>query len=327
MMWLYDFHMDGLRYDMTPYMRSVHGSGVDLPEGWDLRRWINTSIRDAYPGRITIAEDMHQDPKISQVDNHGAAFHAQWDGAFVHPVREAVIAREDAWRSLAALGDAITKKYNDDAFQRVIYTESHDEVANGQARVPSEIDEGDPTGYFAQKRSTAGAALVFTSPGIPMIFQGQEFLQGEWFRDDVPLDWDQRDDFRGIVRMFRDLINLRLNRSGTSKGLTGHHIEVTHANEDANVLVFHRWADGGPGDSVLVVVNLSNEVRGGYRIGLPAEGTWKLVFNSDASSYSTDFEGVDAYDVVTEPDDYDGQSASGVISIGAYTVLIFSYQG
>ena len=40
----------------------------------------------------------------------------------------------------------------------MIYTESHDEVANGQTRVPLEIDEGDPTGWYAQKRSTVGAA-------------------------------------------------------------------------------------------------------------------------------------------------------------------------
>ena len=47
-----------------------------------------------------------------------------------------------------------------------------------------------------------------------MLFQGQEFLEGGWFRDTVPLDWDQSDEFRGIVRLYRDLIRLRLNRDG-----------------------------------------------------------------------------------------------------------------
>lgn len=31
------------------------------------------------------------------------------------------------------------------AFQRMIYSESDDEIANGKARVPSEIDPNDPT--------------------------------------------------------------------------------------------------------------------------------------------------------------------------------------
>ena len=116
---------------------------------------------------------------------------------------------------------ASTHRYNGDAFQRVIYTESHDEVANGKARVVHEIAPGDPKNWFAQKRSTLAAALVFTAPGIPMLFQGQEFLEGEWFRDTVPLDWDKREEFRGIVRLYRDLIRLRLNRGGHTRGSGG----------------------------------------------------------------------------------------------------------
>ena len=115
---------------------------------------------------------------------------------------------------MQAVADAIAARYNDDAFQRVIYSESHDEVANGKARVPYEINKDDSTGWHAQKRSTLAAALVFTAPGIPMLFQGQEFLEGEWFRDDVPLDWDLSREFRGIVRLYRDLIALRLDRRG-----------------------------------------------------------------------------------------------------------------
>ncbi len=327
MMWFYDFHVDGLRFDMTPYIRSVSGSGVDLPEGWDLMRWINTSVRESYPRAITIAEDMHQDPRISQVDDGGAAFHAQWDGAFVHPVRQVVIARSDEERSIAALRDAIVTIYNGDAFHRVIYTESHDEVANGRARVPTEVNPDDPTGWHAQKRSTVGAALVLTSPGIPMLFQGQEFLQGEWFRDDVPLDWDLNEDFHGIVRLVRDLIRLRRNWNDTTRGLTGQGIDAYHVNEDDNVLAFHRWFDGGAGDSVVVVVNLHHEAREDYRIGMPHPGLWKLELNSDARIYSDDFGDFVSTDTHAEPSDDDGQGATALISIAPYSVLVYSYAG
>ena len=122
-------------------------------------------------------------------------------------------------RSVDAVRDAVVHNYNDDAFRRVIYSESHDEVANGKARVPQEIDGNKPDSWFAQKRSTLAAALVFTAPGIPMLFQGQEFLQGEWFRDDVPLDWHQRDEFRGIVRLYRDRVEVHAQKTPTSKGL------------------------------------------------------------------------------------------------------------
>ena len=58
----------------------------------------------------------------------------------------------------------------------------------GKARVPQEVSPNDPMGWCAQKRSTLAAALVFISPGILIIFEGQEFLEGGWFRDNVPVD-------------------------------------------------------------------------------------------------------------------------------------------
>ena len=323
MMWLHDYHVDGLRYDMTPYIRSVNASGRDLPDGWDLMRWVNTSIREQHPGSILIAEDMQRDPAITQVEDGGAAFHAQWDGAFVHPVREAVTVMDDSWRSMASVRDAVTTRYNDDAFQRVIYTESHDEVANGQARVVSEVNADDPTGWHAQKRSTAGAALVLTSPGIPMLFQGQEFLQGEWFRDDVPVDWHLSEDYHGIVRLYRDLIRLRRNWRDTTRGLSGHETEICHLDEETNLLAFHRYAEGGPGDSTLVVVNLSAEPRDA-EIGVPAAGRWHLELNSDARVYGDDFGDHPSGDIETY--DADGGPRAHV-TVAPYSVLIYSLAG
>jgi 1,4-alpha-glucan branching enzyme len=323
--WLENFHLDGLRYDMTPYMRSVDGGGTDIPEGWDLCRWINTDIRASYPRKILIAEDLHSNPAVSSTGPEGAAFHAQWDAQFVHPVREAVTVADDRWRSTDEVAGAIAYSYGD-AFARVIYTESHDEVANGKARVPEEVDPDDPTGYWAQKRSTLGAALVLTSPGIPMLFQGQEFLEGGWFRDTVALDWSQDSSFRGIVRLYRDLIGLRLNRDGRSAGLTGGGLNVFHNNDAANVLAFQRWRDHGPGDDVVVVVNLSAEILGEYRIGFPTGGTWKLLLNSDAKTYSDAFGDNESFDALAGDEPYDGFGASAELSIGPYSVLVYSLE-
>ncbi|MCE1175177.1 MAG: alpha amylase C-terminal domain-containing protein [Propionibacteriales bacterium] len=321
--WLENFHLDGLRYDMTPYMRSVDAGEMNIPEGWSLCHWINTEVRAKYPRKILVAEDLHSNPAVSDPGPNGAAFHAQWDAQFVHPVREAVIAADDAYRSTNEVAEAISYSYGD-AFARVVYTESHDEVANGKARVPQEIDAGDPTGYYAQKRSTLGAGLVLTAPGIPMLFQGQEFLEGGWFRDTVALDWAQDENFHGIVRLYRDLIRLRLDRDGCSAGLTGGGINVFHNNDAANLLAFHRWRDHGVGDDVVVVANLSATERGGYRIGFPAAGQWRCIFNSDARVYSDAFGDHPSTDVVAEPSGYDGLPASAEIAIAPYTMLIFT---
>ncbi len=325
-MWLTEYRMDGLRFDMTLYIRSIAGNGSDdIAEGWSLLQWITEEIRTIKGRRIAIAEDLRTvDALTNPVSIGGAGFHAQWDANFVHPVREVVITGSDEHRSMDAVRDAIAFNYGGDAFRRVVYSESHDEVANGRARVPHEIDPDDNKGWFAQKRSTLAAGLVFTSPGIPMLFQGQEFLAGEWFRDDVPLDWHLRDEFRGIVRLYADLAKLRLNRLGTTRGLSGQGVDVHHVNDAMNMIAFHRWAKGGAGDDVLVVMNFANAPRENYRIGFPASGHWELRFNSDSGYYSPEFGDGHAVSVDTELGERDGKAASAEVSVAPYSFLIYS---
>ncbi|QJW99008.1 alpha-amylase family glycosyl hydrolase [Frigoriglobus tundricola] len=326
LMWVEDYHIDGLRMDMTLYIRSVRSDGEpNLPDGWTLLQWINGEIREKHPNTLTIAEDLqHNDWMTKPVGEGGAGYGAQWDDKFVHPVREAVIAAEDDHRSMAAIAAALTHRYNGDAFQRVIYSESHDEVANGKARVVHEIAPGDPKNWFAQKRSTLAAALVFTAPGIPMLFQGQEFLEGEWFRDTVPVDWDKRDEFQGIVRLYRDLIRLRLNHAGHTRGLAGQHISVIRADEANKVIVFRRWMEGGTGDDVVVIANFHREPRNNFTIGFPEGSAWKLQLNSDWKGYSTLFGDYPSADVTAEPGEYDGLPNHAAVNIGPYSVLVYA---
>lgn len=326
LMWLEDYHVDGLRYDMILYIRSVHGDGgEEIPEGWSLMQYVNDSVHEKFAHSLLIAEDLHDNPAVTAGSSEGGAgFNSQWDAQFVHPIRAMVTATQDADRSMEAVCKAVTFRYGDDAFNRVIYSESHDEVANGKARVPQEIDAGDPTGWYAQKRSTLAAGLLFTSPGIPMIFQGQEFLQGEWFRDDVPLDWDLKDDFHGVVRMYRDLIRLRLNRQGVTRGLCGQSVQITHANEADNIVAFQRWDQHGAGDDVMVVVNCGHQAQENYQLGFPENGVWKLRFNSDSSIYSDDFSNHASSDIDASDEGYDNLPAGAAVSIGAYSVLVYS---
>ncbi|MDP1784528.1 MAG: alpha-amylase family glycosyl hydrolase [Sulfuricurvum sp.] len=326
MMWLEEYHIDGIRFDCTQFIRTVDGFDVqELPDGWSLLQWINSQITQKFSGAITIAEDLQNNRWLTkEVGAGGAGFASQWDAMFVHPIRQAVITPQDEQRSLDAIRDAILYRYNDDAFDRVIYSESHDEVANGHARVPQEINPNDPKGWYAQKRSTLAAAMVFTSPGIPMLFQGQEFLEGGSFRDTVPVDWDQCDEFHGIVRLYRDLIRLRSNHEGFTRGLCGQFTQVYHLNNERKVIAFHRWDKGGAADDVVIVANFFHEPQDNYIIGFPAEGTWKLRFNSDWEGYNDDFENHPSTDVTVQKGDCDGLPCHASVSIGSYSVLIFS---
>ncbi len=250
MMWVEQYRVDGLRMDMVPYIRNVKADGNegnDIPEGKTLIQWINKEIRDKYPHKITIAEDMHTlDSITGSIENFGWGYGSQWDADFVHPIREAIITQDDAHRDMESVANAITHQYNDDVFERIVYTESHDEVSNGQARVAQEIAHSDVDNFYSKKRAALGVVLTLTSPGIPMLFQGQPMLEDKWFSDTDPLDWKRVEKYSGFVALHRDLIALRRNLHGTTAGLTGQHVEVLRVDEDKKVVVYHRWKEGGP---------------------------------------------------------------------------------
>lgn len=247
------------------------------------------------------------------VEQGGAGFTAQWSERFVHPIRDAVTTADDGpQRSLDSVRCAIEGRYNQDPYQRVIYSESHDEISNGRSRVASEINPQNPDCWAAQKRTTLAAALMLTSPGTPMLFQGQEFLEDGWFQDSVPLDWHKSEEFSGLVRMYRDLIHLRLNHFDTTRGLTGSGLNTFHQNQADNLIAYHRWHQGGPGDDVIVIVNLSHNSRRieAYQIGFPLMGTWRWRLNSDWIGYSRAFGNETCSDVNAQATE-DGQSVDG----------------
>lgn len=329
LMWLAEYHVDGLRWDMTLYIRSIDGNtsapDTELPEGWDCMQWVNEDIDERMPGNITIAEDLRGEERITmEPEADGAGFDSQWDAEFAHLIREPVVVQEDEDRNMQAVREAIEGRFQGDMLKRVVYIESHDEVANGKARIAHEIWPGNSRHWFVKKRSTLGAVVVMTAPGIPMLFQGQEFLEAEWFRDQSPLNWEQAEELEGIVQLYSNLIALRRNEEGKTRGLMGQDVNIYHVNHDDKVVAFHRWEEGGPGDDVIVVLNFRNEPLKDYVVGLPREGLWRLRFDSHGASYDKEFEGQVSADAETTEDECDGLPYGGLVSVAPYSAIILS---
>ncbi len=126
--------------------------------------------------------------------------------------------------------------------------------------------------------------LVMTSPGIPMIFMGQEFLEDKQWSDtpspDHLLYWDGLaagdKTMADFLRFTRELIALRRNQPA----LRGEGCRVTHVHNGNRILVFQRWVEG-QGRDVLVALNLAESNWYNYQLGFPGSGHWQEVFNSD----------------------------------------------
>ena len=167
--------------------------------------------------------------------------------------------------------------------------------------------------YFAIKRAVLGSCLTLTSAGIPMIFQGQEFLQRGWFKDSEALAWSQAESYGGILQLHKDLIAKRLDLYNEGDALTGENTEVLVLDHEAKILAISRHANGR--DSFVVVFNFGNNTVYDYPVPMHnIRENAQLVFNSDARIYCDDFGDVGH-----------GYIAGGqiVTTIGAYACLLF----
>jgi 1,4-alpha-glucan branching enzyme len=331
---LRDYGVDGLRFDDTVDIRTFGPSRSTNNEGVQLLQEINSAYRNTdpkQPGKISIAEDLQSSGDITlQSGPTGLEFNSQWDDTVVNTLRGVITQVNDSDRDMFAVKDALERKMAGDVFSRVIYTENHDQVGHppGQSRLPTMIDVNNHESVFAKKRSTLAAAIMLTSPGIPMIFQGQEMLETRAFGFNTPtnMDFGRAEDpnFKGIVQMYRDLIALRRNLGGKTRGLTGQNLNVFHTDNGNKTLAYHRWENGGPGDDVVVVANFSNVPIQGLNIGFPRGGTWHVLFNSGAQVYDPGFVNGDSFDTQASPGSKDGLNFNGNVGIGSYSVVILS---
>jgi 1,4-alpha-glucan branching enzyme len=323
-MWLNDCRVDGLRVDSTIFIRNVKGFNdapdTDLPDGWKLLQDINNLSRKINPGAITIAEDVGANGYITKpTPDGGAGFSAQWELGFPQALRDALWSDEPDNINLTGLCGELGRKFNDDTWQRIVFSDSHDSAANGSARLNEVIARGKSGGLFARRQYLLAATILMTAPGVPMLFQGQEFMTGGSFNDWQGLDWELAERHSGIVDAYRHLIALRRNISGVSSGLTGKSFNLFHVDEVNKVIAYHRWSNGGAKDDVVVVINFGNKQFDKYGLNFPRDGKWRVRFSSSAKVYSEDFEGILVPDV-------EMASGGGEIVLPPSTALILSQE-
>jgi 1,4-alpha-glucan branching enzyme len=324
--WMTEYRVDGFRFDSVSNIRAIDGAG-SVPGGSEFLRRANDVARATRPGALLIAEDLKGDATITQgTDRGGLGFDTQWDGGFHYFVTGAVSEPSDDKRDLNAVKSALLGQYNGDPFQRVIYTENHDTVGNGGSRLPNRIDGTDGTSWVARKRSMLAAAVALVTPGVPMLFQGQERLaQGTFASNPSPLDWAMTETNQPVRRFYRDLVRLRRNLDGVSSGLGGAEIVVTHTNDQSGnkVLIVRRRSSAD--DDVMVLLNFTARAYTAYDLGLPEGGEWAVRLDSDDSVYSADFTGGKGPHVVhADAGARDGLPFTGSVALGPYSVVVLS---
>lgn len=333
--WLEDRFLDGLRFDSIASIRNIQNQYDNwkleqpVPEGIALLQRFNQHVHEKQSWKIMIAEDLQDDPFVTTpVANGGLGFDAQWDDTFCGSLRWAVTAPSDEERNITALAEVIAAMNGDAAFRSILYSENHDKDDPRQGgRLAAIIGNGQADSWFSKKQTTLAACVVLTAPGIPMLFMGQEFLEYRPFPNygayPEPIDWGRKDTYHGIWTLYRDIIRLRRNWNNNTRGLHGRNVHVLPVFSD-NMLVFHRWDQGGEGDDVVVVCNFANQRYNSYQMGMPQPGIWRVRFNSDSSDYDGYIENWPSFDTEANGPGLNGMPCSANISIGAYTCVVLS---
>lgn len=195
LMWLRDYHFDGLRLDAVhaiidttarPFLEQLGGEVKQL------------SAQLARP-LVLIAESDLNDPRlIWPTQRGGFGLDAQWSDDFHHALHTVLTGERSGYyedfSGLADLAKALRQAYVYDGCHSrhrrrshgrtpeglsghrfLAYAQNHDQIGNRAC--------GERLGHLASLgRLKIAAALVFTSPFVPMIFQGEEWAASSPFQ-------------------------------------------------------------------------------------------------------------------------------------------------
>jgi len=320
-MWLTEYHIDGLRIDSTIYMRNSKGSDggkdTDIPEAWTLLQDMAQLAHKIDPQVLMIAEDNAGNDYITKpIAEGGAGYDAQWGLGFPYTLRSMLNIGESSPDD--SLAKELGHSFNGQGFQKVIFSDSHDTAANGSVRLNEAATPGNAGSVFARQFGLLANAIMLTAPGIPMLLQGEEFMQEGNFNDWQMLDWAKTKQFAGIVLANQHLIGLRLDTYGNTTGLTGPSINVFHQDNKNRVIAYHRWLNGGVHDDVIVIANFNDQRFKSYELTLPISGTWRVRFNSSWKGYSPDFNETKVETVTTDSNN------KVAIELADYNLVILS---
>ena len=294
--WLDKYHFDGLRVDGVAsmlYLDYSRKEGEWLPNAYGGRenleaisfiKRLNEVVYGAFPDVQTVAEESTAWPMVTRpVYLGGLGFGKKWNMGWMHDTldyfsQDPIFRKYHHGKLTFSLWYAFSENF--------ILPLSHDEVVHGKGSLLGRMP-GDDWQKFANLRLLLGLQLAI--PGKSLLFMGGEFGQRREWSHDESLDWHLLavEPHRGVRDWVRDLN--RLHR--TEPAL--HELDfvpegfewVDFSDSQSGIISFLRKGKSPGRETILLVCNMTPVPRANYRIGVPAEGYWRELLNSDAPAY------------------------------------------
>jgi 1,4-alpha-glucan branching enzyme len=313
-----EYRMDGYRQDAVYELVSA----TQFASGQSLIRAFTDRVRNRFADGHLVAEIYNNSEWNTgpQGMNFHGQYHEAYKNAIYQAVEDAAFGDPDMGRLVNAI-DGTSGAFQTSAFN---YYELHDEAwglsGEGRTRAVRRIDVTWPhDDRYALGRTKLANGLTILSQGMPAILQGTEWAEDNGWEEEK-IDWSHKDTYRGVFDFYRDLIGLR---TSTPALFADSGISISHVNEGANAFAFERFGDDGR--SYLVVANFSNTDFNEYIVGVPRDGQWGVIINSEDADYQGTGFGTPAGPVDVEPVAYDGWNQRVRLSLPAHGFLLLQH--
>ena len=289
--WLDIYHADGLRVDAVAsmlYRDYSRKEGEWIPNRFGGRenleaisfiKQVNEATHEGFPDILTIAEESTAWPMVSQPTHVGGlGFDMKWMMGWMHDTLK-YFSKDPVYRQYHQNDITFSIVY---AFsEKYTLPLSHDEVVHGKGSMIGKMP-GDQWQRFSNLRLLY--SYMFAHPGSKLLFMGNEFAQLNEWNHDSSLDWHllAYGLHQGVKKTLQKLNSIYSQEKAfyecqyDQKGF-----EWIDIGDSVNsVISFIRR--GNSDDNVIVIVcNFTPVTRYDYQIGVPLEGKWIELFNSD----------------------------------------------
>lgn len=293
--WLDVFHADGLRVDAVASMLyldysrkqgewvpNVHGGRENL-EALAFLRKLNETVYKEHPDVHVMAEESTDWPMVSKPTSLGGlGFGMKWDMGWMNDTLD-YMQKDPIYRSHHL--DRLTFRMIYAYHENFILPLSHDEVVHGKGSLLGRMP-GDDWQKFANLRLLFG--YMFTQPGKKLLFMGCEFGQWSEWNHEKSLDWHllEHSPHRGVQLWVKHLNQLyRTERALYENDFSTDGFEWIDCNDSENCILIMLRKGNLPEDSLVIILNFTPVPREGYRLGVPHDGNWKEILNSDSKIF------------------------------------------